>query len=282
MSPITAGEFDDLSRLIDSLTGIRLDASKKYLVETRLGPLLRESGCGSYGELCAKARVDRNAPLARRIIDAITTGETSFFRDGSPFDLLRHKIVPDLIDARTRNALPGAPVRIRVWSMACSTGQEVYSVGILLRDLLPGTGRYDIRILGTDISDAAVARAAKGCYTRMEIDRGMPATSVERHFVRQGDRFRVGDEVRAMAAFRRLNLLEDFAHVGEFDIVLCRNVAIYFSEEEKVRLFRRIVRNLSPDGYLLVGATESLAGLCPWFEAKRHLRAVYYQVRQEP
>jgi chemotaxis protein methyltransferase CheR len=262
---------------VHSLCGVSLDASKAYLFETRLGGLLAETGCSSFTEFYARAKADLSGALQRRIIDAITTNETSFFRDTSPFDLLRFKIIPELIDRRNKQGV--RPVPIRVWSAACSTGQEAYSTAIVLRELLHDGAGYDLRILGTDISDKAVAQASYGHFSQLEISRGMPADRVARWFTAAGDRFKVRDEVRALATFRRMNLLEPFSFPALFDIVFCRNVAIYFNEADKTRLFRGIGRCMAKDGALIIGSTESIGGLCPEFEPKRYLRSVFYQLK---
>ncbi len=262
------------SRYIQDISGIHLDDTKGYLLETRLGPLLSEAGAADFSELCNKAKADATARLRARIIEAITTNETSFFRDTSPFDLLRNKLIPDLIDRRGRN---GGRIPIRIWSAACSTGQEAYSTGIVLKELLGDLSRYDVRILGTDISNKVVAKASYGEYDRLDLERGMPPESIARHFTAAGERWRIRDEIRALATFRTMNLLESFSFPGPFDIVFCRNVAIYFTEPDRARLFRNLTRFLARDGGLIIGATESITGLCPELEPKRYLRTVFYQ-----
>lgn len=279
MTKLLADEFKVLSRYIRSLTGIHLDPSKGYLIETRLGGLLAEENCCTFSELYFKAKSDPTGALKRRIIDAITTGETLFFRDSSPFDLLRHKILPELIDRRLKSARGSGSIPLRIWSAACSTGQEVYSIAIVLKELLGDPGRFDIRLIGTDISDKAITRASRGVYNRIEVQRGLPEPFLSRHFRQVEGSWRVHDEIRSMALFKSINLLDDFSSLGRFDIVFCRNVAIYFAEEDKVSLFRRIGRILVPDGSLVIGATESLSGICPEFESKRYLRSVFYSIR---
>jgi chemotaxis protein methyltransferase CheR len=271
---ITREEMPVWSRYIQEICGIYLDDSKGYLLETRLGNLLSEVGASNFSELFYKARADASSKLRRNIIDAITTNETSFFRDTSPFDLLRNKLIPDLIDRRNKN---GARIPIRIWSAACSTGQEAYSTAIVLKELLGDLSRYDIRILGTDISNKVVAQASYGEYNRLELERGLPPDQLARHFMASGDRWKVRDEIRAMATFRTMNLLEPFSFPSPFDIIFCRNVAIYFTEADKTRLFRGLVRYLARDGCLIIGSTESISGLCPELEPKRYLRSVFYQ-----
>lgn len=272
---ITRDEFTVWSRYIYEISGIFLDDSKGYLVETRLSGLMREAGVAGFSELYYKAKSDLTNALRRKIVDAITTNETSFFRDSAPFDLLRHKLIPELVDRRKKAGLRLVPIRI--WSAACSTGQEAYSTGIVLKELLVDTNSYDIRIVGTDISDKAVAQASHGYFSRMELERGMPGDKVSRYFVPNGDRWKIRDDIRGMASFRTMNLLQPFSFPAPFDIIFCRNVAIYFTEPDKIRLFQNLGRSLARDGALIIGSTESLTGFCPEFEPKRHLRSVFYQ-----
>ncbi len=263
-----------LAQYVYSLCGITLDASKGYLIESRLASLVQETGSGSYSGLMMRAKSDSSHALERRIIDAITTNETSFFRDSSPFDLLRHKVIPDLIDRRARTGSS----RIRIWSAACSTGQELYSIAILLKELLGDPDRYGVRLMGTDISDDAVTRASRGVFSPIEISRGLTDAQRTKYFAPVAGGFQIRDEIRGMAAFKKTNLMADLSAMGRFDVIFCRNVAIYFTERDRIGLFGRMERVLDTDGYLIVGAMESLNGLCPQFESKRHLRAVYYQL----
>jgi chemotaxis protein methyltransferase CheR len=271
---ITREEMPVWSRYIKEICGIHLDDSKGYLVETRLGSLLSEAGASNFSELFYKARADASNTLRGKIIEAITTNETSFFRDTSPFELLRNKLIPDLFDRRNGS---GARVPIRIWSAACSTGQEAYSTAIVLKELLGDLNRYDIRILGTDISNKVVAHASYGEYSRMDLERGLPQETLARHFTVSGERWKVRDEIRALATFRTMNLLEPFSFPNPFDIVFCRNVAIYFTEADKIRLFRNLAKYLAKDGCLIIGSTESISGLCPDLEPKRYMRSVFYQ-----
>jgi chemotaxis protein methyltransferase CheR len=266
------------SRYIHEISGIYLDDSKGYLLETRLSGLLRESGTGSLSEFFYKTRTDQTNTLRRKVVEAITTNETSFFRDTAPFDLLRHKLIPELIDRRTRSGM--RPIPIRIWSAACSTGQDAYSTAMLLKELLGDLTKFDVRILGTDISSKAVAQASYGEYSRLELERGLPQEMLVRHFTAAGEKRKVRDEIRALATFRTMNLLEPFTFPSPFDIVFCRNVAIYFTETDKVRMFRNIGKSMAKDGCLIIGATESISGLCPEFEPKRYMRTVFYQKRQ--
>jgi chemotaxis protein methyltransferase CheR len=275
---ITSEEIALLSKYIYAITGIDLDQKKAYLFESRLGPLAGEQGFSSYSALYYKAKTD--PALERKIIDAITTKETSFFRDNGPFQLLQHKILPELIDRRTAKSSGLLPVPIRIWSAACSTGQEVFSIAMVLKELLPDMTKYNIKLLGTDISDSAIAQASYGQYNQFEIERGLSRDNLLKYFNPNGGSWKIKDEIRAMASFRRLNLMLPFAGLGRFDIVFCRNVAIYFSLRERKRLFNKILDVIEQDGYLVIGSTESLAGVCSRFEPKRHLRSIFYQLKE--
>jgi chemotaxis protein methyltransferase CheR len=271
-------EFRLWASYVYSITRITLDASKGYLIETRLAALARETGSKSYKELLDNVMADGTGALKRKVIGAITTNETSFFRDTSPFEMLRHKILPDLVDARRRQLGAGRAMTLRIWSAACSTGQEVYSTAIVCKETLPDPNKYDVRILGTDISDKVIGQASAGKYTKLEIDRGFPPDKVAAFFQAEGSDFKVRDSIRAMATFKGINLLEPLAFPNKFDVIFCRNVAIYFSEADKKRLYDGISRVLAVDGCLIIGSTESLTGICPRFEPKRYMRSVFYQL----
>ena len=279
MIKVTTDDLKIISQYILAISGIDLDESKAYLIETRLGSLAKEYQCSSYRELCNKAKLDSSKTLENRIIDAISTNETLFFRDTGPFEVLQHKIVPDLIDRRTENSSKLLPIPIRIWSAACSTGQEVYSIAMVLMELLPDLRKYNISLTGTDISDAAIARASFGKYNKFEIERGLSKTVLQKYFTPNGGNWKISDEIRAMVAFGKRNILQPLIGLGKFDIVFCRNVAIYFNIEERKKLFQRIAGVLAPDGYLIIGSTESLTGICPLFESKRYLRTIYYQLK---
>ena len=278
---VSLDELRVWARYIYSITGISLDDTKGYLVETRLAGLVRETGSAGYSELLHKVKSDATQALRRKVVDAVTTGETSFFRDTSPFDVLQHKILPELIDRRRKTFGAGRTLPIRIWSAACSTGQELYSTAIVLKELLGTFSGYDIRLLGTDISDKAVATASRGYFNKLELERGMPADKLARYFMTENGMWKVRDELRALATFRILNLLEPLSFPVKHDIIFCRNVAIYFTEKDRARLFTSLANVLAPDGCLIIGSTESLTGLCPQFESKRYLRAVYYQLKTE-
>jgi chemotaxis protein methyltransferase CheR len=277
---ITHNELYAFIHYVYDVSGINLGTNKAYLIESRMRELLVEYHCSTFTELLHIARLDRDRSLQKKIIDRVTTNETYFFRNIAPFQLLLHKILPDMIDKRT---VPGknTPIPIKIWSAACSTGQEVYSIAIVLKELLPDLDHYHIKLLGTDISNAAIAKASYGIYSRFEVDRGLPKEILNTYFLRQNNEWKIRDDIRAMVQFGKRNLMKPFDGLGVFDIIFCRNVAVYFSKTDRQNFFDRLARVLSPDGYLILGSTESMLGLSTCFEPKEHLRTVFYKKKTE-
>ncbi|GAA4434907.1 protein-glutamate O-methyltransferase CheR [Bremerella cremea] len=272
--PLTMGDIDAVCDLVNDLCGICLDSSKSYLIESRLGQIVEDHGCTSYEDLVRKVRLGADSRLKRQVVDAITTNETLFFRDQYMFEALRHKALPELIDAKEKTAFP---TRLRIWSAACSTGQEPYSLAITLSELIPDVHRWDIQILGTDISDKVVAKASRGWYAKHEIERGMSPERLQKYFVPEDNGWRIRDEIRALVSFQRQNLLEPFGMSARYDMVFCRNVAIYFTREVRRDLFHRLAATMIPDGYLFVGAQEFLADVGPNFTPQHHCRGTFYR-----
>ncbi len=278
MIKITPQEYQTYCKYIYDICGITLTPNQAYLIETRLAPLIKKLECSSFSELYNKSKADRLKKLEQEIIDAITTNETYFYRDKSPFELLQHKILPDLIDKRSTR--PGLPTTIKIWSAACSFGQEVYTIAITLKELLgKDISKYRISIVGTDISDDAIARSSYGLYNQFEVERGLPPNKLRLYFDQVDKGWRIKDELRSMVSFRKLNLFQSFAALGRFDIIFCRNVAIYFSQPDKVKLYEKIGGALAPDGYLLIGAQESLTGITNIFEPQRYMRSIFYGLK---
>lgn len=276
---LASSEIAAVAGLVMELCGIMLDDSKGYLIESRLEPIARQYGVSSYTELVQKARTGYDKQLLRQIINAITTNETLFFRDDSPFEALQHKALPELIDAKAKTAFPK---RLRIWSAACSTGQEPYSIAMTLHELIPDIHSWDVSILATDICDSAIEQASAGLYTAFEIDRGMKPNYLNRYLTRLPNQWKVRDEIRALVAFQQLNLMSQFTGLGPFDIVFCRNVAIYFTPEGRRDVFHRIAKTLTKDGYLFVGCAESLSDLGPQFTPQYHCRGNFYRPNLPP
>lgn len=272
-------EFKNFSKYILDISGIALDTGKEYLLETRLNPLINKYECFSYAQLQQKAKTDFKKIIENEIIDAISTNETYFFRDKSPFELLKNKILPDLIDKRSKKN-PSLKPTIRLWSAANSTGQEIYSIAMTLIEMGISPDKYNIRLFGTDISDAAIAKASYGLYNKFEVARGLDLNRLNKYFDKQQDDFfKIKDQVRVMAQFKKMNLMKPFIGLGKFDIILCRNVMIYFTSQDRKKIYHNISKVLEPDGYLLIGSTESLANDTDLFVSQKYLNSIFYQFK---
>ncbi len=265
-------EIDLLGKFVRERSGIMLDQSKSYLFESRLSTIMEELGCSSYEELYQRAIRDYTGALAMKIIDAISTNETSFFRDKTPFYLLIHKLVPDFYEKSMTATL-------NILSAACSTGQEVYSAIMMLRDAGIMPPKFRMRIVAVDISDTVIAKASRGRYSKFELARGMDSSKLHRYFVPDGNEYVIKDEIRAQVLFRRANLLStmDVLRLGGFDIVFCRNVAIYFSVEDKRRLFNNLASVMNRNAALLIGSTESMVGISERFVRQDFRGGIYYR-----
>jgi chemotaxis protein methyltransferase CheR len=276
MAKISPLEFSVFSKYLFEISGISLPKGKEYLFDTRLAPLLAEYKCFSFSELYYKARRDNT--LEEKIIDAITTNETYFFRDIFPFELLQYKVLPDLIDKRMSGPMPLGKIPLRIWSAGCSTGQEVYSITFIIDNLNLSENDYDIYVLGTDISNAAISKASYGAYSNFELSRGLQPDQIETYFTRINDNtLKIKDKYRWMVSFKTHNLFTKIPTLKKFDIILCRNVGIYFSPQDRKRLYRIIREQLADDGYLLIGSTESLTHDTDLFIPQKYLRAQFYQ-----
>jgi chemotaxis protein methyltransferase CheR len=266
---MTGPDFTFIAAFLKERSGLIITTDKMYLLETRLGPILRERGLASLSALIDLLRQPGPSPVKDKVVDAMTTNETSFFRDSHPFDTLRKSIIPGLIERR-------AAIRsLRIWSAACSTGQEPYSLVMMLKDNFPILGNWKIEIVATDLSPSVLERAREGLYSTFEVQRGMPIQMLIRHFDQIESQWQVKRELRQAVTFRPLNLLEDFSALGTFDVVLCRNVLIYFDQPTKTRILHAIARRIAQDGALLLGGAESVFGLCDSFAGLPGLKGVY-------
>ena len=242
---VTREDIAAISRLVYRLCGLILDETKGYLIDSRLARIATTASCSTFRELADKASLPSQRTLQTEIIDAITTQETLFFRDGSPFEVLQHKVLPDLIDGKAATAIPR---RLRLWSAACSTGQEPYSLAMALCETIPGISSWNVNVLATDISNAAIKQASMGRYAKHEIQRGMKPGLLTRYFIEEPGSWKVKDELRALVSFSRRNLLESLNDLGPFNVIFCRNVAIYFDPKTRHSLFHRLADRLTPDG----------------------------------
>ncbi|HEX6674923.1 MAG TPA: protein-glutamate O-methyltransferase CheR [Actinomycetes bacterium] len=267
-------EFDYLRKLVREQSAIVLDHGKEYLVEARLAGLVREQGMSTVTDLVAKLRGLRDGPLHTQVVEAITTNETLFFRDPPLWDTLRKEILPELVERRRGER------RLNVWSAACSSGQEPYSLAMLLAEHFPALAGWDVSILGTDLSTAMLARAREGSYSQLEVNRGLPAAMLVKHFDKEGMHWRVGAALRRTVEFRPLNLDATWPPLQRMDLVLLRNVLIYFDATTKLQIVGRMRRQLQPDGYLVLGAAENLLGLDDAIERMTFGRTICYRPRQ--
>jgi len=251
---VTPVLFDMLAALLKARSGLAIGRDKLYLLETRLAPILREAGLPGLDALALRLRGVVDDALAGRVVEAMTTNETSFFRDGKPFAHFRDVALPAALAAHD------APIRI--WSAASASGQEAYSLAMILADSAPLLAGRRAEILGTDLSAEQVARAQVGLFSHFEIQRGLPMQLLVRHFRKEDAGWRVKEDLRASVRFREWNLLSDLRPLGVFDIVFCRNVLIYFDPPTKARVLDAICRQMAPHGVLYLGGAETALGLC--------------------
>lgn len=252
---MTDVEFDFLRAFLKARSGLALSAEKRYLIESRLGPLCRKHGFATLRDLCAALRVTPSPVVEKAVVEAMTTNETFFFRDRTPFDLFREVLLPRAMQARA------AQRALRIWCAAASTGQEPYSLAMILAEAEARLAGWRIEIVATDLSDEVLERARSGVYSHFEVQRGLPAPMLVRHFEQNGEQWRIKANLRRMVDYRPLNLLNPFGALGTFDIVYCRNVLIYFDAPTKTDVLKRIAAVLAPDGTVVLGAAETVIGL---------------------
>ncbi len=258
---------------IEDLCGIALDDTKGYLIEARLSPLVKQHALKSPMELIEKAKQPSGEAIRKSLVEAMTTRETFFFRDNSPFEALQFKALPELLDVKVK----ANNRKLRVWSAAASTGQEACSIGMVICEMIPDMHKWDIQILATDISEDALAKARTGIYTKMEVERGLPKQYVSKYFSPVSGGYKITDSIHRLIRFQQLNLLAPFQFPNLFDIIFCRNVAIYFEKKVKIDLFRRMLKLMPQNGTLFVGASESLFDCGPEFRPMQHCKSTFYQ-----
>jgi chemotaxis protein methyltransferase CheR len=271
---ISARDYDSFRQFLEEACGIVLGDNKQYLVASRLNRLLRELEIGSVGELIDRINKQPRSGLRESIIDAMTTNETFWFRDNHPYQVLKDLILPELAKKR--------PGQVRVWSAACSSGQEPYSISMILSEYQqsrPGSLSSNVQIVGTDISPTMLKSAKSGIYDALALSRGLSPERKKRFFKQEGDVWQVNQDIRSRVQFSELNLMNSYTPLGKFDIVFCRNVLIYFSSELKRDILRRIAQVLQPGGYLFLGSTETIASYSDDFETVRHGGGIVYQLK---
>ncbi len=287
MTPqLDQAQFDRVRHLVREVCGVVLSEGKEYLVEHRLGPLVARSGCADYDAFLALARTDRDGPWFRRLVDAITTHETSFFRDTHPFAAFANTILPWLherIQERRSRPHPRRGPKASIWSVACSTGQEPYSLAMLFHEYLarardPALSAHDLAIVGTDISTSVLATAVEGLFSDLAVGRGLSPQRRDRFFVQvEAGGWEVRSELRAMVDFRYHNLLENLAPLGGCDVIFCRNVLIYFAHDLRRSICERLCDALAPGGYLVLGAAESLEAGIAGLQGERSGQTMLYR-----
>ncbi|EIG60487.1 protein-glutamate O-methyltransferase CheR [Bradyrhizobium canariense] len=266
---MTPTEYEYLRKFLRDHSGLDLSADKQYLIESRLLPLARKAGISGIGELVQKLQGAGSGALVTSVVEAMTTNETFFFRDKVPFDHFRDTIMPEIIKARAGRR------SVRIWCAAGSTGQEPYSLAMSLKEMGAALTGWRVEIIATDLSQEVLEKAKAGIYSQFEVQRGLPIQMLMKYFKQTGETWQINPELRAMIQHRQLNLLHDFAQLGTFDVIFCRNVLIYFDQDTKINIFNRLARQIEGDGFLVLGAAETVVGLTDTFRPIPERRGLY-------
>ncbi|WP_291853241.1 protein-glutamate O-methyltransferase CheR [Bradyrhizobium sp.] len=265
---MTPSDYEYLRKVLKQISGLDLSPDKQYLVESRLVPLARKAGLAGISALVDQLKKGASA-LTAEVVEAMTTNESFFFRDKTPFDHLQQAVIPALAQARS------ARRSLRIWCAASSTGQEPYSIAMCLKEAGALLSGWRIEIVATDLSQAVLEKARAGIFSQFEVQRGLPIQMLMKYFTQNGELWQLNAEIRAMVQHRQLNLLQDFSHLGVFDIVFCRNVLIYFDQSTKAGILDRICRIMAPDGVLALGAAETVVGITESFKPYPERRGFY-------
>ena len=263
------GDFEFISSLLKSRSGLVLTIDKSYLLESRLMPVARKHGLKGLDELVAAVRETANAELTVDITEAMTTNESFFFRDTKPFDLFREKILPPLLESRADQK------SFRIFCAAASSGQEPYSLAMILKEEAAKLEGWRIDIIGTDISTEILAKAESGLYSQFEVQRGLPIQFLVKYFEQRESQWEIKKEIRDMVTYKEFNLLKDLSPLGRFDVVFCRNVLIYFDQETKGQVLDRIANLMPSDGTLFLGGAETVLGVSSRFQPVAGQRGIY-------
>jgi chemotaxis protein methyltransferase CheR len=271
-APLDPQAFGFIRNLVKSKSAIVLESGKAYLVESRLTPVARELGLQNITELVAELQKPGSQKLTQRVVEAMTTNETSFFRDIHPFQALKTSILPNLIQRREKEKT------ITIWSNACSSGQEAYSIAMILNEHFPTIKDWKVRILCSDLSSQILERARAGIFNQTEVNRGLPMNFLLKYFTKDGNQWKICSDIRKMVEFRELNLVEPFPHtLPKMDVVFLRNVLIYFSPETKSEILKKVHRTMHADGYLFLGGSETTMNLNVNFQREQVGSAVCYR-----
>lgn len=283
MIQINDAEFSVMRQYLSRICGIEVPPEKKYLFITRLAGFLKEEKCSSFSDFYTRLSVAGDKNLENQLIQAMTTHESAFFRDGHPFEVLQRKLLPAAVERRLTAERRG-PVRLRILSCGCSIGQEPYTLAMCVREVINSRQHFkraEVTILGIDLSDRALKRAKHGAYTDMEVGRFIPEPLKTRYLIESKDGWRVQDPIRSMVNFAQVNLAENFAFIGQFDIILCRNVIIYLLPDLKRRILEQFRNLLNPGGVLILGASESLYSLSDEFTTVHEGPTTYYVPKEK-
>jgi chemotaxis protein methyltransferase CheR len=273
---VAAVEFEYLQKLVFERSAIVLSADKGYLIETRLMPIVKDLGLASIDDVIAKARRTKDRPLEDKLVEAMTTNETLWLRDVHPFNALRRTVVPEIL------ARKAATKQLSIWSAACSSGQEPYSISLVLAEDFPQLSGWRVDVLGTDLSTEVIAKAREGLYSKLEMNRGLPATMLIKYFKQEGIGFRLNDEVRKRVRFKAMNLAGPWPAMGKFDVIMLRNVLIYFDTPTKQKILAAAANCLSNDGYLFLGSAETMYGICDLYRSETADGATFYRLKGHP
>ncbi len=261
-------DFDFVARTLKERSGLVITRDKAYLLESRLMPLARKRGLKGLEDLVA-AMKNRDESMVRDVTEAMTTNESFFFRDAKPFDQFRDVVLPNMMQARATKR------SFRIWSAACSSGQEAYSLAMVLKEQAAKLAGWRIEIVGTDISMEMLEKAKAGLYSQFEVQRGLPIQMLVKYFKKKDESWQIDPSLRAMVQFRDYNLLHDLRGLGQFDIVFCRNVLIYFDQQTKTRVLENISKQMPDDGYLYLGGAETVLGISDRFRPLPNQRGIY-------
>jgi chemotaxis protein methyltransferase CheR len=262
-------DFDMLATLLKQQSGLVITKDKAYLLESRLMPVARKWNLKTLDDLATAIRIQKNDAMIAEVVEAMTTNETSFMRDQKPFDLFTNLVLPKMLQSRANKK------HLRIWSAAASTGQEAYSLAMLLTERAQQTIGWKFDIVGTDLSKEVVEKAKQGIYTQFEVQRGLPITLLVKYFDKVGDRWQLKQNIRNMVQYREGNLLQDFGPIGVFDVVFCRNVLIYFDTATKGKVLEAIAKVMAPDGVLYLGGAETVMGITDKFRPVDGQRGIY-------
>ena len=262
-------DFDFLSKLIKAQSGLVLTPDKAYLLESRLMPIVRKKGMKTLEDLIAQLRLKRDGALVTAVTEAMTTNESFFFRDSKPFDQFRDIVMPHMLKERA------AQKSLRIWCAAASSGQEPYSICMILKEMEAKLKGWKIEIIGTDISTEILEKAKAGLYTQFEVQRGLPIQLMVKYFAKKEDMWQIDPAIRSMVTYREFNLLDSMLALGKFDVVFCRNVLIYFDQPTKTEVLQKISAQMPDDGFLYLGGAETVLGISDKFKALIGQRGIY-------